>query len=69
MGDRDGWAVSGRTPKSGRGVPRKAPVKRVTAYVPFRLWRQFRERCETEDRSMSDVVTEFVDAWLKPARR
>jgi hypothetical protein len=67
--DWNGSRASGRRHKGGSGVPRKEPVKRVTAYVPFRLWKQFRARCESEDRSMSDVVTEFVDTWLKPAQR
>jgi hypothetical protein len=61
--------ASGRRHKGGSGVPRKEPVKRVTAYVPFRLWKQLRARCQSEDRSMSDIVTEIVDAWLEPAQR
>ena len=39
-------------------------VRRIVAYVPTELWRAFKLRCVAEDRSMSDVVTETVGAWL-----
>jgi hypothetical protein len=39
-------------------------VRRIVAYVPVELWRAFKLRCVAEDRSMSDVVTETVGAWL-----
>jgi ParG len=69
MGDRVAAMVLGPAPKSGRGVARTEPVKRVNGYVPFRIWRQFRARCEAEGRSMSDVLTECVADWLSSARR
>jgi hypothetical protein len=40
-------------------------VRRIVAYVPTDLWRAFKLRCVAEDRTMSDVVTETVGAWLK----
>jgi hypothetical protein len=54
----------------GRGIPRPEgeEVRRIVAYVPVELWRAFKLRCVVEERSMSDVVTETVGAWLKMKR-
>jgi hypothetical protein len=66
-GARNGSAVRAAR---GRGIPRSdgLEVKRIVAYVPVGLWRAFGLRCVVEERSMSEVVTETVAAWVKKKR-
>ncbi len=38
---------------------------RTTIYLPKSLHRQFKVTAALEERQMSDIVTELIEAWLK----
>lgn len=42
--------------------------ERISAYVPPEIAEEVRVRCVREKRSVSDVVTELLERWLKGAK-
>jgi hypothetical protein len=50
--------------KSGSRLKRDTLGERVTVYLPPRLAATLRRRCVNERRSLSDAMTEAVEAWM-----
>jgi hypothetical protein len=65
---RAGQGHDGREIRGPRGLRREGAIKRITAYVPVKMWREFRVQCAGEERSMSEVLTESVAEWLERRR-
>lgn len=49
--------------ESLRAMEQVEETKRLNAEVPADLYDRFREKCEKEDRSMSEVLREFLHVY------
>lgn len=50
--------------RAGTPLRRRAPGRRLSLHVEYDVARRLLVRCAEEDRSISDAVTEAVEAWL-----
>ena len=57
-----------KKPRMGR-PPRSEPAERLVTYLPVPLKRQLEHRAVDERKSLSDLVTEAVRAFLHRSRR
>lgn len=46
-----------------RTMDQTEATKRLNAEVPAKLYNRFKSKCETEGRSMSEVLREFLHAY------
>jgi hypothetical protein len=50
--------------EKGRALEEDMETTRLNAPVPAPLYKQFREKCQREDVSMSEMVRRFVRAYV-----
>jgi hypothetical protein len=61
--EEQGVEAAHRQMEQLRAMEEVEETKRLNAEVPEALYESFKEKCEQEDRSMSEVLREFLHAY------